>query len=407
MRQRRRLDALSTWLMRSKSLDLPDMQPEAGGFLDGLCTLCGKLRQRLPPRNSVCSLEGRPEFALLTQQRAVEMRKIGRLSGLGAILALAFGLVGGGAGQAQNAPQTLTDYPNRQITAIIPFAAGSASDVVSRILFAKMSKSMGQTIVVENRPGAGGNNGTADAAKAAPDGYTILGSGSGPMAANVTLYKQLGYDPQKDFIVISPFAAFTIVVAASNKLPVNTLQELIAYGKEHPGLNYGSVGIGSSQHLAGEYFSQITGVKMTHVPYKNIGQYVPDMIAGDVPLGFQWYPNVSAAINAKGAKALAVAGTNRLDTLPDTPTVKEAGLPDYIVSGWFALSVPKGTPDAIVQKLNDEVKIALADPDLRARFQQQGAETYYLPADQTKKFIADEVVKYHDIITKAGIAQIE
>ena len=218
---------------------------------------------------------------------------------------------------------------------------------------------MGQTIVVENRPGAGGNNGTADAAKAAPDGYTLLGSGSGPMAANVTLYKQLGYDPQKDFEVISPFAKFTIVVAASNKLPVNTLQELIDYGKKHPGLNYGSVGIGSSQHLAGEFFSQLTGVKMTHVPYKNIGQYVPDMIAGDVPLGFQWYPNVAAALNAKGAKALAVAGTNRLDILPDTPTVKEAGLPDYLVSGWFALSVPKGTPAPIVNKLNDEVKKAL------------------------------------------------
>ena len=335
------------------------------------------------------------------------MRKIGRLSGLGAILALTFGLIGGGAAQAQSASQSLTDYPNRQITAIIPFAAGSASDVVSRIMFAQMSKSMGQTIVVENRPGAGGNNGTADAAKAAPDGYTMLGSGSGPMAANVTLYKQLGYDPQKDFEVISPFAAFTIVIAASNKLPVNNLQELIAYGKDHPGLNYGSVGIGSSQHLAGEYFSQLTGVKMTHVPYKNIGQYVPDMIAGDVPLGFQWYPNVAAAINAKGAKALAVAGTNRLDTLPDTPTVNEAGLPDYLVSGWFALSVPKGTPDAIVKKLNDEMKKALADPDVRARFQQQGAETSHLAPDQSKKFIADEIVKYRDIITKAGIPQIE
>ncbi len=335
------------------------------------------------------------------------MRKNGRLSVIGAVLALAFGLGCGSAAQAQSASQSLTDYPNKQITAIVPFAAGSASDVVSRILFAQMAKSMGQTIVVENRPGAGGNNGTLDAAKAAPDGYTILGSGSGPMAANVTLYKQLGYDPQKDFEVISPFAKFTIVVAASNKLPINTLQELITYGKAHPGLNFGSVGIGSSQHLAGEFFSQLTGVKLTHVPYKNIGQYVPDLIAGDVPLGFQWYPNVAAALSAKGAKALAVAGTNRLDALPDTPTVKEAGLPDYLVSGWFALSVPKGTPDAVVKKLNDEVKKALADPDVRAKFQQQGAETYYLSPDESKKFITDEIAKYRDIIGKAGIPQID
>jgi tripartite-type tricarboxylate transporter receptor subunit TctC len=328
------------------------------------------------------------------------MKAFGRRFLLGAVVAL----VAAGASVAARAQ----DYPTRSITAIIPFAAGSASDVVSRILFERMSKSMGQPIVVENRPGAGGNNGSADAAKAAPDGYTLLGSGSGPIAANVTLYKHLDYDPEKDFETISPFAAFTIIVVASNKLPVNNLQELIAYAKAHPGeLNYGTVGIGSSQHLAGEYFSQLTGVKITHVPYKNIGQYVPDLMSGQVPLGFQWYPNVSAALAANGAKALAVAGSSRLDALPDTPTTKEAELPEYIASGWFALLAPKGTPAEIVAKLNSEVKAALADPAVRARFQQQGAQTDYLPPDQSKKFIADEIAKYRDIITKAGIPQIE
>src|SRR5580692_9889670 len=268
------------------------------------------------------------------------MKLWSRRSLLGGSVALAF---------AANDAAQAEDYPTRPITAVIPFAAGSAIDVVSRILFDKMSKSMGQPIIVENRPGAGGNNGSAYAAKAPPDGYTLLGGGSGPVAANVTLYKHLDYDPEKDFETISPFAAFTIIVVASNKLPVNSLQDLITYAKAHPGeLNYGSVGIGSSQHLAGEFFSQLTGTKLTHVPYKNIGQYVPDLMAGQVPLGFQWYPNVSAALAAKGAKALAVAGANRLDALPDTPTTKEAGLPDYIVSGWFALLAPKGTPPAIV-----------------------------------------------------------
>jgi tripartite-type tricarboxylate transporter receptor subunit TctC len=299
-------------------------------------------------------------------------------------------------------------YPTRPITAVIPFAAGSASDVVSRIMFDKMSKSMGQPIIVENRPGAGGNTGSADVAKAAPDGYTLLGGGSGPVAANVTLYKHLDYDPEKSFETITPFAGFTIVVAASSKLPVNTLQELVTYAKAHPGeLNYGSVGIGSSQHLAGEYFSQLTGAKLTHIPYKNIGQFQPDLMSGVVQLGFQWYPNVSAAIQSKGAKALAVAGANRLEALPDTPTTKEAGLPDYVVSGWFALLAPKGTPQPIVAKLNSEVKAALADPDVRARFQQQGAEPTYLPPDQSAKFITGEIAKYRDIITKAGIPQIE
>jgi tripartite-type tricarboxylate transporter receptor subunit TctC len=148
-------------------------------------------------------------------------------------------------------------------------------------------------------------------------------------------------------------------------------------------------------------------VKITHVPYRNIGQYLPDLMAGAVQLGFQWLPNVSAALEAKGATALAVAGANRLDALPDTPTTKEAGLPEFVVSGWFALLVPKGTPTAVVTKLNSELAAALADRDVRARFQQQGAEPLYLPPDQSKKFIADEIEKYHDIITKAGIPQIE
>jgi tripartite-type tricarboxylate transporter receptor subunit TctC len=271
-----------------------------------------------------------------------------------------------------------------------------------------MSKSLGQSIIVENRPGAGGNTGSALVAKEKPDGYTLLGGGSGPVAANVTLYNHLDYDPVQDFETISPFAAFTIVVAVTSKLPINSLQDLITYAKAHPGeLNYGSVGIGSSQHLAGEYFAQLTGIKLTHVPYKNIGQYQPDLMSGVVQLGFQWYPNVSSAIQAKGAKALAVAGLNRLDILPDTPTSKEAGLPDYIASGWFALLAPKGTPAPIVAKLNSALKESVADPAVRARFEQQGAETLYLPPDKAKQFIVDEIAKYRDIITKAGVPKID
>jgi tripartite-type tricarboxylate transporter receptor subunit TctC len=327
------------------------------------------------------------------------MKLWSRRSLLGGSAALAF---------AANDAAQAEDYPTRPITAVIPFAAGSASDVVSRILFDRMSKSLGQPIIVENRPGAGGNIGSAFVAKDKPDGYTLLGGGSGPVAANVTLYNHLDYDPVQDFETISPFAGFTIVVAVTSKLPINSLQELISYAKAHPGeLNYGSVGIGSSQHLAGEYFGQLTGTKLTHVPYKNIGQYQPDLMSGVVQLGFQWYPNVSSALQAKGAKALAVAGPNRLDILPDTPTSKEAGLPDYVVSGWFALLAPKGTPAPIVAKLNTALKESVADPGLRTHFQQQGAETLYLPPDQAKKFIADEIVKYRDIINKAGIPKID
>ena len=298
-------------------------------------------------------------------------------------------------------------YPNRAITVIIPFAGGSASDVVSRIMFDKMSRSMGQPIVVENRPGAGGNTGTGAAAKAAPDGYTLVGSGSGPFAANKALYKDLGYDPSKDFEVISPFAYFNIVIVVSAKLPVKSLAELIAYAKARPGeLNYGSVGIGSSQHLAGEYFQQVAGVKITHVPYRNIAQYGPDLIAGQVPLGFQWLPNVNAPLKSGGANALAVAARTRLKALPDVPTTIEAGQPDYQASGWFAMAAPKGTPKQIVEKLNTEMAAALADPAVREKFQQQGADASVMPPAEAVKFIEAEYKKWDGIIAKAGIPKI-
>src|SRR5882724_8762828 len=314
-------------------------------------------------------------------------------------VALALSAVFSSAADAQQ-------YPTRTITVIIPFAGGSASDVVSRIMLDKMSKNMGQAIVVENRPGAGGNSGTLQGARSAPDGYTLIGGGSGPIAANLSLYKTLGYDPEKDLEMISPFAGFTIIVAASKTLPVKTVKELIDYAKAHPGLNYGSVGDGSSQHLSGEYFSQVTGVKMTHVPYRNIAQYGPDLIAGSVPLGFQWYPNIAGPLQAKGANPLAVAGDKRLAALPDTPTTTEAGLPEYKVNGWFALLAPAGTPKPILERLNKELIAALNDPQVKKGFEAAGAEVMTMQLEPAKKFLHDEIIKYRDIITKAGIEKI-
>jgi tripartite-type tricarboxylate transporter receptor subunit TctC len=317
----------------------------------------------------------------------------------GALIALAT-IAGVASADAQS-------YPSRPITVIIPFAGGSASDVVSRIMLDRMSKSMGQPIVIDNRPGAGGNTGTLQAAKATPDGYTLVGSGSGPIAANKVLYRDLGYDPEKDFEPISPFAHFHIVVTASTKLGINTLPELIAHAKKNPGLNYGSVGIGSSQHLAGAYFEQVAGVKMTHVPYRNIAQYGPDLLAGTVPLGFQWLPNVLGAINTGGAGPLAVASKERLAALPNTPTTAEAGLPSYIASGWFAMLAPHGTPKPIVEKINKALAAAIADPKVRERFSQQGAQPMALTPDQARAFNKSETAKWAGIIKKAGIPVIQ
>ena len=324
-----------------------------------------------------------------------------KFSGLWAIALWAVSVLISNAASAQG-------FPSRPITVIMPFAGGSASDVVSRILFNKMAIILGQPIIVENKPGAGGNLGTVLAAKATPDGYTLVGAASGPMAANLTLYKELGYDPQKELVLISPFASFTIVVTASNKLGVTTIKDLIERAKKDPGaLNYGSVGIGSSQHLAGEYFAQIAKVKLTHVPYRNIAQFGPDLIAGAVQLGFAWYPNISGPLSANGAIALAVAGDARLPVLSNTVTTAQAGLPQYTFDGWFGLGAPAGVPRDILNRLNAALNEALQDSTVRGRFEEIGAVPIGLDLDNAKTFLTDEVAKYRDIITKAGIDKIE
>jgi tripartite-type tricarboxylate transporter receptor subunit TctC len=317
-----------------------------------------------------------------------------------AVVALAV-VLGGTAADAQG-------YPTRPVQVIVPFAGGSASDVVTRIMLERAGKSIGQPFVIDNRPGAGGNTGTLAAAKATPDGYTLVGSGSGPIAANKTLYRDLGYDPEKDFEPVSMIGVFPIVIVASTKLPVKTLAELIAYAKERPNqLNYGSVGIGSSQHLSGVYFEQVAGVQLTHVPYRNIAQYAPDLIAGTVPLGFQWLPNVLGPLNSGGAKAIAVAGKGRLAALPAVPTTAEAGLPAFEASGWFAMVAPRDTPKPIVAKIYQELALAIADPTVRERFLQQGAEPMAVSLEEAAKFFSVETAKWHDIITKAGIPVIQ
>jgi len=319
---------------------------------------------------------------------------------LGAMVALT-AMLGSGAVAAQT-------YPARPIQVIIPFAGGSASDVVTRILLDRTSKSIGEPFIIDNRPGAGGNTGTLAAARATADGYTLVGTGSGPVANNKTLYRDLGYDPETDFEPIAMIGVFPIVIVASSKLPVKTLAELIAYAKPRPGeLNYGSVGIGSSQHLSGAYFEQLTGTKLTHVPYRNIAQYAPDLISGAVPLGFQWLPNVLATLNSGGAKALGVASKARMAALPDVPTTAEAGLPSYQASGWFTMLAPRGTPKPIIAKLSQELTAALSDPSVRVRFTEQGAEVVVFTPEELSKFIASEIVKWRDIIVKAGIQQIQ
>ena len=296
------------------------------------------------------------------------------------------------------------DYPNRPIQVYVPFAGGSASDVITRILLNRMATSLGQTFVVDNRPGAGGNIGTAAAAHAAPDGYTLLMSTSGPLAANKSLFKDLGYDPLKDLAPICLFAVLPNVVVINSKLPPKSLRELMDYAKAHPKeLNYGTVGVGSSQHLAGAYFEQLTGTELTHVPYRNISNYTPDFISGQVPLGFQLLPNVIGLIRNGDARALAVASNKRMTALPGIPTAAEAGLPDYESSAWLALLAPANTNKAVIDKLYAAVVEAMNDPKVRTLLLEQGAEPLVLDPEELRNFMASESAKWAAIIRKIGI----
>lgn len=307
----------------------------------------------------------------------------------------------GAQAQAQN-------YPDRPITVIVPFAGGSASDVVMRVVLDRMGTSLGQRFVVDNRPGAGGNTGMAQAAKTNPDGYTLVMGASGPLSANRTLFSVLGYDPDKDFEHIGLVAHFPNIVVASNTLSVNSVADLVKLAKERPNtLNYGSVGVGSSQHLAGVLFEQVTDVKLTHIPYRNIAQYGPDLIAGTVPLGFQWFPNVSAPLTGGHAKPLAVASDKRLPNLPNVPTAAEAGIPKYITSGWTSLQAPKNTPKPIVDRLAKELATALNDDAVKAKMAELGAQGEVKLQADLAAYVISEAKKWGEVVERAGIPKAQ
>lgn len=295
------------------------------------------------------------------------------------------------------------EYPSRPITAIIPFSAGSASDVIARIVLERMGTSMGRRFVVDNRPAAGGIVGTLAATKAEPDGYTIVMGAAGPTVVNKILIPNLGYDPEKDFEPISLYASLPNVVVVSAWLYVNTLAELADYVRKTPNVPYSSVGNGSSQHLAGVLFEQLVGAKMQHVPYRITSQLQTDLVSGQVPVSFQLLPNVIGQIKAKQVLALAVASNKRLAALPDVPTAAEAGMKDYNSAAWFGFLAPRGTPRPPIDRLNKEIAAAIADPAVRSRFSDFGAEPIASTPEELGRYISAEVVKWREIITRGGI----
>ena len=292
---------------------------------------------------------------------------------------------------------------------IIPFAGGSASDVVSRIMFNKMSQSLGQPIIVENKPGAGGNSGTALAAKATPDGYTLVGAGSGPIAANLALYKNLGYDPLKELAIISPFASFTIVVTASNKLGVKTAQGTDRARQE--GARRAELRLGRHRLVAASGRRILQPGDRREADPRALSQHRavrarPDLRAGParLPVVPERRRPDQRQRRDRASRSRATCGSRRC---PTRRPRAQAGLPQYKVDGWFALAAPAGVPAPIMERLNKELNDALNDPAVKAGFEKAGAVPIGLGLEQAKKFHADEIVKYRDIITKAGIAKIE
>lgn len=305
------------------------------------------------------------------------------------------------AAQASNAG----NYPEKPISWVVPFPPGGAMDAIARVISDTMSQDLGQSIVVENKPGAGGNIGAGQVAKAAPDGYTIMIAANG-MAVNPALYSNLTYDPIKDFEPISLLAAVpNILVTQTSRNDVNSLQDVMNKAKAEPGkYTYASAGVGTSIHLAGALFTYMGKLDMLHVPYKGSGPAVSDLVGGQVDYMFDSITSAKPYIESGRLKALAISTAKRSSTLPDVPTVAESGLPGYELTPWFATFAPAGTPPEVIQKLNAAMLKAMDTERVKKVFATIGAERIGSSPAELKAYLADEAAKWKKIIQETGMS---
>lgn len=295
-------------------------------------------------------------------------------------------------------------YPQRAVTLVVPTAPGGSTDFTARLIAEPLSKALGQPVVIDNKPGASGNIGNQFVARAKPDGYTLLVSYSGYHVANPHLFKQTGWDPIKDFAPIAMLTRAPQVIAASPTLPVNSIKELIAYGKANPGkLNYASSGNGSIQHIAGELLGQLTDMKMIHIPYRGAGPAVQDLIGGQVDLLITTPAAVVSYIQSGRMRGLGVTSTQRLSALPNMPTVSEAGLKGYELDSWFALYGPANTPPEIVAQLNTEVTKVLLMGETRKKADESGTGVDTMTPIQLADFTRKELDRWGKVIRSAQI----
>lgn len=294
-------------------------------------------------------------------------------------------------------------YPSKPIRLVVPFSAGSATDILARIIGARMGQNSSYQIIVDNRPGAGGTLGATGVAKAAPDGYTLILVSVGH-AINATLYPKLGYDTVRDFAPVSLVASVPNVLVVNAASKYNSVRDLVAAAKANPGaMNFDSAGSGSSTHLSGEMFKMQAGIDVVHIPYKGTGEALTDVMAGRGDMMFA--PSVSAMpfVRQGKLKALAVTTAKRAASLPDIPTVAEAGLPGYTFDSWFGILAPAGTPKEIVNALNAEIGKALAAPDVREKLAVQGAEPRPSTPQEFSAYIQTEIARLAPVVKQSGV----
>ena len=298
------------------------------------------------------------------------------------------------------------DYPSRPIRLVVPFPPGGGNDNVARPIAQKLGEALGQTVVVDNRPGAGTMIGAEAVAKATPDGYTLFFGSIASHAISPNLYQKVNYDPIKDFEPVSLLASAPTIFVVSPKLPFKTVTELVAAAKANPGkYTYGSAGTGTPPPLSGEIFRKEAGIDILHVPYKGGNGSIPDVISGRVDMMFDTAASAMQHIKAGNLRPIAISRSARLPDLPDVPTFAEVGFPQFNTAGWYGILAPAKTPKAVVDKLQLTLKKVMAEPEIQVRLKALGADAIGSSPQEFATYIKSELTKYHDVITEANIKE--
>jgi tripartite-type tricarboxylate transporter receptor subunit TctC len=333
-------------------------------------------------------------------------RPSARPSGSGPVrpVALSCAIVLAGAQLVQAQPSTAPAYPVRPVTIVVPFAAGGGNDILARLLAQRMGAALGQQFVIENRAGAAGTIGARSVAKARPDGYTLMVGHSGVFAIAPSLYANAAYDPRRDFAPIGLIASFQQVLVVHPSVPVQKLADLIALAKREPGrINYGSAGVGSGSHLSTALFESMAGIRLAHVPYRGTGAELGDLVGGHVAMAVTTFPAVIGEVRGGLLRAVAVTGAARSSILPDLPTFAEAGVPGYVAVIHYGMVAPAGTERAVVERLNAQLRAALASEDVRARIADEGGDSLAGTPEQQAADIDAEESKWGALVRRLGL----